>query len=37
LLHLADAEANLYVRARRIIAEPGSKVLAFDTTSGPGD
>ena len=30
LLHLADAEANLYVRARRIIAEPGSKVLAFD-------
>jgi uncharacterized damage-inducible protein DinB len=30
VLHLADSEANLYVRARRIIAEPGSKVLAFD-------
>ena len=30
ILHLADSEANLYVRARRIIAEPGSKVLAFD-------
>ncbi len=30
ILHLADAEANLYVRARRFIAEPGSKVLAFD-------
>ena len=30
LLHLTDSEANLYVRARRIIAEPGSKVLAFD-------
>jgi hypothetical protein len=28
--HLADCEANFYVRARRIIAEPGSKVLAFD-------
>jgi hypothetical protein len=30
ILHLADSEANLYVRARRFIAEPGSKVLAFD-------
>ena len=30
LIHLADAEANLYVRARRLIAEPGSQVLAFD-------
>jgi hypothetical protein len=30
ILHLADSEANLYIRARRFIAEPGSKVLAFD-------
>ena len=30
LVHLADSEANLYVRARRFIAEPGSKVLSFD-------
>jgi hypothetical protein len=30
ILHLTDSEANLYVRARRFIAEPGSKVLAFD-------
>jgi hypothetical protein len=30
ILHLADSEANLYVRARRFIAEPGSKVLAFN-------
>ena len=30
MLHLTDSEANLYVRARRFIAEPGSRVLAFD-------
>ena len=30
ILHLADSEAHLYIRARRFIAEPGSKVLAFD-------
>jgi hypothetical protein len=30
ILHLADSETNMYVRARRFIAEPGSKVLAFD-------
>jgi hypothetical protein len=30
LVHLADSEANMYIRARRFIAEPGSKVLAFD-------
>lgn len=28
--HLADAEANAYVRCRRLIAEPGSAVLAYD-------
>jgi uncharacterized protein len=30
IVHLADAEANGYVRFRRFIAEPGSKVMAFD-------
>ena len=30
IVHLADAEANGYVRMRRFIAEPGSKVMAYD-------
>ncbi len=30
IIHLADAEANGYVRFRRFIAEPGSKVLAYE-------
>jgi len=30
IIHLADAEANGYVRFRRFIAEPGSKVMAYD-------
>jgi len=30
IVHLADSEANGYVRCRRLIAEPGSHVLAFD-------
>lgn len=30
LLHLADSEANSYLRARRIIAEPGSVINAYD-------
>ncbi len=30
VIHLADAEANGYVRFRRFIAEPGSKVMAYD-------
>jgi hypothetical protein len=30
LIHLADADANAYVRFRRFIAEPGSKVMAYD-------
>ena len=29
VLHLADAETNMYVRARCAIAEPGSRVMAF--------
>lgn len=30
LIHIADSEANSYVRCRRIIAEPGSTVTAYD-------
>jgi hypothetical protein len=30
IVHLADAEANGYVRFRRFVAEPGSKVMAYD-------
>jgi hypothetical protein len=28
--HIADSEANSYIRARRLIAEPGSPVLGYD-------
>jgi hypothetical protein len=30
IVHLADSEANSYVRCRRFIAEPGSRVLGYD-------
>jgi hypothetical protein len=30
IIHLADSEANSYVRARRLIAEPGKDVMAYD-------
>lgn len=30
LVHLADSEANSYIRCRRLIAEPGSPVLGYD-------
>jgi uncharacterized damage-inducible protein DinB len=30
LIHIADSEANSYARARRIIAEPGQTVMAYD-------
>ena len=30
LIHLADSEANSYIRARRLIAEPGSGVYGYD-------
>jgi hypothetical protein len=30
LVHLADSEANGYIRARRFIAEPGKTVMAYD-------
>ncbi len=30
IVHLADSEANSYVRCRRFVAEPGSEVLGYD-------
>ncbi len=30
VVHIADSEANSYVRCRRCIAEPGSTVMAYD-------
>jgi DinB superfamily len=30
ILHLADSEANGYIRCRRLIAEPGKPVLSYD-------
>lgn len=30
LVHIADSEANSYVRCRRFIAEPGSTVMGYD-------
>jgi hypothetical protein len=30
VVHIADSEANSYVRCRRLIAEPGSEVLGYD-------
>lgn len=30
IVHLADSEANSYIRCRRFIAEPGSLVLGYD-------
>jgi hypothetical protein len=30
IVHIADSEANSYARCRRCIAEPGSKVMAYD-------
>ena len=30
LVHIADSEANSYVRCRRAIAEPGQAVMAYD-------
>lgn len=30
VVHIADSEANSYVRCRRFIAEPGSAVLGYD-------
>ncbi len=30
VVHIADSEANSYIRCRRLIAEPGSEVMAYD-------
>jgi hypothetical protein len=30
IIHITDSEANSYVRARRLAAEPGSTVLGYD-------
>ena len=30
IIHIADSEANSYIRCRRFIAEPGSVVLGYD-------
>lgn len=30
VVHIADSEANSYVRCRRLVAEPGSPVLGYD-------
>ena len=30
LVHITDSEANSYIRCRRLIAEPGTEVMAYD-------
>jgi hypothetical protein len=30
VVHITDSEANSFVRCRRLIAEPGTKVMAYD-------
>ena len=30
IVHLTDSEANAYIRCRRVIAEPGCSVMAYD-------
>lgn len=30
IIHIADSEANSYIRCRRFLAEPGSDVLGYD-------
>ena len=30
LVHIADSEANSYIRCRRLIAEPGQELMAYD-------
>jgi hypothetical protein len=30
IVHIADSEANSYIRCRRFLAEPGSTVLGYD-------
>lgn len=37
IIHLADSEANSYIRARRFIAEPGSAVLGYNQDKWASD
>jgi hypothetical protein len=37
LVHIADSEANSYVRCRRLLAEPGSTVLAYNEAKWASD
>ena len=30
VVHITDSEANSYIRARRLIAEPGKDLMAYD-------
>ena len=30
IIHIADSEANCYIRCRRLIAEPGQALMAYD-------
>ena len=30
LIHIADSEVNSYIRCRRLIAEPGKELMAYD-------
>ncbi|MDQ3705221.1 MAG: DinB family protein [Chloroflexota bacterium] len=32
VVHITDSEANSYIRCRRLIAEPGEAVMAYDET-----
>lgn len=36
IIHLTDSEVNSYIRCRRFIAEPGSKVLGYDQDKWAG-
>ncbi|MFN2196321.1 MAG: DinB family protein, partial [Anaerolineales bacterium] len=33
IIHITDSEANSYVRARRLLAEPGLALMAYDEMS----
>ena len=37
IIHIADSEANSYIRCRRFLAEPGNTVLAYDETKWAHD
>ena len=37
IVHIADSEANSYIRCRRFLAEPGSTVLGYDESKWAHD